>query len=101
MTSTLPLYSTLTATAFSIYALIDIRIYFSSAPAAFGVLTLTVAFTEATLGMRWRVAGRALAAILAYNGFVACTVYIPYSFIASLMCLSLFFIIFWFLLCLA
>ena len=83
------LYSTLTATAFGIYALINIRIYSGSAPAASGILTLTVALTGATLGMRWRVAGWALAAILAYNSFAACAVCVPHDFIAFLICLSL------------
>ena len=79
-------------------ALINVRICSGSAPTASGVLTLTMALTGATLGIRWRVTGRALAAILAHDGFVACAVYIPYPFIASLMRLSLFFTIFWFLL---
>ena len=83
------LYSTLTTTAFSICALIDIKICFSSAPTASSILTLTVAFTGATLGIHWRVAGRALAAMLAHNSFIAYTVYIPHPFIASLMRLSL------------
>ena len=94
MTSISPLYSTLTATAFGIYTLIDVKICSGSAPTTSSVLTLTVALTKATLGMRWRVAGRALAAILAYDGFVAYTVYIPHPFIASLMRLSLSSIIF-------
>ena len=94
MTSILLLYNTFTATAFGIYALINIKIYSSSAPAASSVLTLTIALTGATLGIYWRVAGQVLAAILAYNGFVAYTVYIPHPFIASLMCLSLSFTIF-------
>ena len=101
MTSILLLYSTFTATAFGICALIDIRIYSGSAPAAFGILTLTVAFTGAILGMYWRVARRVLAAILAYDGFIAYTVCVPHPFIASLMRLSLFSTVFWFLLCLA
>ena len=71
------------------YALINIRIYFSSAPAASGVLTLTVALTKATLGIRWRVTGRVLTAMLAYDGFIAYTVCVFYNFIASLMRLSL------------
>ena len=70
------------------------RIYFSFAPAASSILTLTVALTKATLGMYWRVTSRVLAAMLAYKGFIVCTVYIPYSFIAFLMHLSLSFIIF-------
>ena len=94
MTSILPLYSTLTATAFSIYALINIKIYFSSTPATSSILTLTMALTKATLSMYWRVIKRAVTAILAYNSFIAYTVYISYLFIASLMRLSLFFIIF-------
>ena len=94
MTSILPLYSTLTATALSIYALIDIKICFSSAPTAFSILTLTMALTKATLSMYWRVIKRAVTAILAYNGFVAYTIYIPHSFIVSLMRLSLSSIIF-------
>ena len=94
MTSILPLYSTLTATAFGICTLINIKICFGSAPTTFSVLTLTVALTRAMLGIYWKVAGRVLAAILAYNGFVTYTVYIPYLFIASLMRPSLFFTIF-------
>ena len=89
MTSISPLYSTLTATAFSIYALINIRIYSSSAPTASGVLTLTIALTGTTLGIYWRVAKRALAAILAYNSFIAYTVCVPHPFITFLMRLSL------------
>ena len=45
------LYSTLIATAFGIYALINVKIYSSSASAASSVLTLTVALTKATLGI--------------------------------------------------
>ena len=101
MTSILPLYNTLTATAFGIYALINIKICSSSAPATFNVLTLTMALTKATLGMHWRVTRRVLAAILAYNGFVAYIIYIPHPFIASLMRPSLSSTAFWFLLCLA
>jgi len=52
-----PLYSTLTATALSICALINIRICFSSAPTISGILTLTIALTSTTLGMRWKGAG--------------------------------------------
>ena len=52
MTSTSPLYSTLTAIAFGIYALINVRIYSGSAPATSSVLTLTVALIKATLGLR-------------------------------------------------
>ena len=46
------LYSTLTATTFNIYTLINIRIYSSSAPTTSSILTLTVALTRATLGIR-------------------------------------------------
>ena len=74
--------------------LINIRIYSSSASTTSGVLTLTMALTKTTLGMHWRVTGQALAAILAYNSFVAYTIYIPYSFIVFLMRLSLSFTIF-------
>ena len=94
MTSILLLYNTFTATAFGICALINVRIYSGFAPIASSILTLTIAFTKATLGIRWRVTRRALTAILAYNGFVAYTIYIPHSFIVSLMRLSLSSIIF-------
>jgi len=85
VTSISPLYSTLTATTLGIWALIDVRICSSSAPAASSILTLTVALTGATLGIRWGVAGRALAAMLAHDGFVTYTVGIPYDFMASSM----------------
>ena len=94
MTSISPLYNTLTATSLGIYALINVRIYSGSTPAASSILTLTIALTKATLGIRWRVTRRALTAILAHNGFVAYTIYIPHPFIASLMRLSLSFTVF-------
>ena len=94
------LYSTLTATTFDIYALIDIRICSGFTSATFGVLTLTVALTGAMLGICQRVAGWVLAVMLVYNGFIVCTVCVPYNFIAFLICLSLSSTMFWFLLCL-
>ena len=51
MTFILLLYKILTAIAFGIYALINIKIYSSSASAAFGILTLTMALTKAILGI--------------------------------------------------
>ena len=75
------------------------RIYFGSALTVSGVCTLTVVLTGAMLSAHWRVASQALAAILAYNGFVICVVCVLYNLIVSLMCLSLSFIVFWFLLC--
>jgi hypothetical protein len=98
MTSTSPLYSTLTTTALGICVLIDVKICSGSTPTASSVLTLTVALTGATLGIHWRVTSWALAVILAHDGFVACTVGIPYDFMASLMHPSLSSTAFWFLL---
>jgi hypothetical protein len=99
VTSTSPLRRTLTATAFGMCALIDVRIRSRSVPAASGVRTLTVALTGATLGMRRRVAGWAPAAMLAHVGFAACVVGGFHSFMASSMRPSLSSTVFWFLLC--
>ena len=94
MTSISLLCKTLTATAFGICVLIDVRICSSSVPTVFSVLILTMALTGAMLNMCWRVTNWALAVMLAYVGFVACTVGVLYNFMASLMCLSLSFTVF-------
>ena len=100
MTFISPFYRTLTTTALGMCALINVKICSGSISTASGVLILTMALTSVTLSMHWRVAGWALAAILAYVGFASCTVGVPHDFMASSMCLSLSFTTFWFLLCL-
>ena len=74
MTSTLLLHITFTATAFNIWALIDVRICSGFASTVFGVYTLIVVLTGAMLGACWRVADWVFAVILVYNGFVVCVV---------------------------
>ena len=76
------------------------RICSGSALTVSGVYTLTVVLTGAILSACWRVASWVLAAMLAYDGFVVCVVCVFYDLIASLMHLSQFFTVFWFLLCL-
>ena len=100
ITSILPLYRTFTATAFSIYILIKVKSYSSSALTASSIQTLTVDLTSTTLGRCWGGAGWVSAVILAHKGFVVYIISIPYDFIVSLMYLSLSFIVLQFLLCL-
>ena len=96
--SILLLYKTLTATALSIYALINKKIYFNSVPTASIILTLTIALTGATLGRYQGIASQVHVAILAYISFTICIINIPYIFITSSIRLSLFFTAFQFLL---
>ena len=98
ITSASPLYRTFTTTTFSIYTLINIRIYFSSTPTIFNIQTLIINLIGTTLSRYQKGANQALAVILAYKGLVVYIISIPYNFIASLIRLSLFSITFQFLL---
>ena len=89
ITSISPLYRTFTTTTYSIYILINIRIYSSSTSTTSSIRTLTINLIGTTLERRQGGADQALAAILAYKGFIIYVISILYNFIVSLIRISL------------
>ena len=73
------LYRTLTTTTFNIYTLINIKIYFSSAPITSSIQTLIIVVTNTMLNIYQGGTSQTPTIILAYNGFIIYTINILYN----------------------